>query len=588
MFSARRLVWGIACFAVIPVWSGCAADTLRSRGARGGAGAIAESDGVEGLVVDTGSTLAVTQTANATIRGRVLASDPPVAVQVQGKPAQVSENLTFEANVEVPEGLTLVEVSAADSLGRVRAGHRSILRAPRFLEEGEVEPRAAEVQLTQSFIDAMLAPYASAVASLDVATPIRRQDPLIRQGSCVIRPTHASHDPARAIGVIENGQLWLEVQIDNLEVQFRGQNCARALFGLVNPGVRGSLNTHVRIRTRLSVDPSETCARGIQYSPPLVSFPGFRTDIQGTGFFGFLVSLFGGGALSSPDSFAAEFSALADQVFDALFSDNPLFDASGEMPLMGKPVTLRLCTTGLISRGGQLFATMGGASQSPGRTEGAGAPMQDGQIPPATPDSWVLDANLIGQLFYSVWRSGGLYLPNAIQLMPEHLAVLGRKFVDRLGNEEVWVTIDTQLTPFVHTDVPNPPLEGVAPEDQPHPDDIDLVVELGNVVLSVTSADRLVFRLGTQIKLLLSLLPVDGALQPKVLASTFRSWVLEEAVADAEDAQLLDLLDSLGKAQINRIFEANRFALPSLPGTGSPIDVRRDPAGRYLRIYTQP
>jgi hypothetical protein len=420
----------------------------------------------------------------------------------------------------------------------------------------------------------MAAPLQDRVATIDIASEIRSR-PTLTDDDCVTRPTGAAHGtPRLRTFVDEMGRLILEITIPSLEVSFEG-TCDTFLS---STDVTGRMSTHVVIRTELFATPGEACAVGLEHGPVSVELADFDLDISGgSGLFGLIVSL--GGELregDTADALRGEFAAEAEALLAAELGMLSVFDEAGTRALFGVELDLALCLTGLVSEGGMLRAIVGSRVTGPGLRDAPGAPMVEGALPAAQPDTLTLDANLVAQLLFSAWRAGALAQRDVLEVEMSMLSLIAPRLRTMFeGDTAVSVDLEGELPPLVRA----APAEGGG----------DLVLEIGDLDLVLRVDDVVLFRIGNVLRFTLELVPDAGALRAEVIGVEATTWVEAEPVADAIDDALAGAIQAqIGDAAAALLGET-AIELPAIGGAPlTAIDVTADPGGRYVHVSLAP
>lgn len=527
------------------------------------------------LAIDTSATdsYAPAHATSWTISGRVTSSEGLAALTVAGGAVPVGAGGEFTRDVSLVPGLNLVPIEATDMAAppHLRQGHRAIL-ATDYLPEGHINPQAAALTLTNEILADMAAPLAGLVSGIDIASEIMSR-PTLTDDECRTVPDSASHGtPTLSLTVDATGALWLEIRIPSLDVRYHGR-CSTFLF---SSDVTGRMQTDVVLRSQLSAPPGDVCISGLEHSPPIVDLVGFDNSVSGGGSLLELLIVTLAGEIKegdTADALKAEFEAQADALLSSELMGLTVFNVSETMTLFDTPIDVRLCMTGLVTEGASLRAIVGATAMGPSGGDVAvtapGAPLVAGELPPAAPGKLWLDANLVGQLLFSAWRAGALEddaveeipLDTLTIVVPDLRGLYPAGTMGRIG-------IDGQMPPLVRAAVTG---EG------------DLVLELGELHLTISAGSDLLFRIGAVIRMTLELVPEGAALRPEVANVTADTWIIEEPVVDADE----ELLNAAVQLQIGDAASAllgdATIGLPDIGGTLTPTDVT--PAGpRYLEI----
>lgn len=510
----------------------------------------------------------------APVRGRVTASEGLGRLEIAGTPATTTGDGTFSADVPIAAGLNLITIDAFD-LGtpeHQRHGHRAVIASDLRLE-GDVNPAAAAISVTDGMLAEMIAPLSPEVARIDVASEIMGRGVLSSDDRCTTYPDRASHGtPTIALSRGAAGELLLQITIPNLVVDFHGQ--CRLLFSSTD--ITGRMSTSVVIQTALTAPPSTTCVTGLEHAPSVVDLRDFDMDVRGgSGLSGLIVSL--AAELREGDSaeeMKRQFAAQADMLIGERLGGLDVFGEPQMLTMFDTPITLDLCLTGLAPEAGELRARVGAAVSGPGTGESRGAPQIAGELPPAMPGALTLDANLVGQLVYSAWRAGALDQSGVEEIDLDLLTLLAPRLRGRYpAGTRATVSIDATLPPIVRA----------AAVDAGG----DLVLELGDLYLEISVGSDLLFRIGTVLKLTLELTPEMGALRPTVSNVEAQAYLLAEPVADVDDASIESVIQMRIAESASALLGDATLSLPSFGGEMRARDVVADPGGRYVHILLE-
>ncbi|MBI2895683.1 MAG: hypothetical protein HYY06_19150 [Deltaproteobacteria bacterium] len=507
----------------------------------------------------------------APVRGMARASEGLARVEVAQSAVPTDADGSFVTEVPVAAGLQLVPIQAFDADGHVRNGHRALLSA-RFLPEGEVNPGAAAITVTNEILAALAGDQLDEVANLDLSDEIMQQGAISQQG-CDMQVLGANHGRPSLTLTVEAGQLVVTFVVPDLFVTFTG-TCD--MF-LATVNFDGDMSTDVVVRTTLSAPPSETCLESFEHSYPAVTLPDFDLNIQSDdgGLMGLLVPLVGEimtGSVS--DQMAQQIAAQADGLIDE--QARQLGQAGlGEgqtMTFNDVEMDVGFCLTGLESTGGVLRARLGLSVSGDGGLDAPGAPVVDGDLGPVAPSSLWLDASLISQMMFSLWRGGGLAGESTGDVTTGLLGLLVPELADMYPSDTpVTVGIDGLLPPLVRA--ADPGSEG------------DLVIEIGDLLIDLSVDSQLLFRMSALLKLTLDLQVQDGALTPVIVDSEATVTVLDEPIADVDDAFLQAAVAAQIGDQAQSLLGDGGFALPDMGGIALSVqDAVAEPGGRYVRM----
>ena len=531
------------------------------------------------IFIDTSSTdpYLPAEAASATIAGQVVAPASLSRFTVAGDAVLPNGAGQFDADVPVTAGLNIIELEASDlsEPANERRTNTAVLAAD-YLPEGELNSSAAALALTDAVVGPLAAPMQPLVRDIDVAAEILARPVLTDDGTCTTYPTSATQGtPRLRLFVGEDGGLWLEVLIPQVRIDFYG-HCSTFIM---DTDITGDMETEIAILSRLSAPPGEDCLVGLDHSPAEVELRDFDLDVQGgSGLLDSLVVMIMG-EISEGDSaetLREEIAVEAESMLGPELEDITIFESSEVMDLLGTPMTLDLCVTGLVTSNSTLLALVGARVEGDGAAvnDAPGVPMTPGELPDPQPGSFYLDANLVGQLVYSAWRSGAL-LGEDISQTPYALLSLVCRDLEGLFPEDsmIDVSIDGRLAPMAR-----------AVESGPG----DLVLELGNFVLGLEVEGELLARVGTQLGLVLDLQPEGAGLRPVVASVTTETFVIEEPMVDIDDEVLTSAIDLQMSSTAADLLGDAIIALPSIGDAPmTPVDAEPVPGGRYVRVVLE-
>lgn len=529
-------------------------------------------DAAGGIVVDTSATsrFVVGMPETATIVGRVTAPRGLASLTVDGAAVGPSAGGDFSATVPIEPGLRLVEVTATDggSPSASRDGHLALLVAG-YRPEGQVNPAAVSVSVTEELLAAIAEPARAALAEADIAGELMRAGTFSQEG-CEMTITGASNGPPDVeLALRPDGQLGVVVTIPALHIDFVG-SCTLLI---ATADVTGTIDTDVVVRTAVSAPAGETCVERFEHSAPEVELVGFDLALHGSGLLGLLVPIFGDMA---EGEVAADVETQVTEQADALLAEQlaslSVFDVNETVDLMGASADVALCLTGLVADPAGPRAIFGASVTSAGAGEAPGAPYLPSALPPAEPGVMLLDAGFIGQLMFAAYGSGLLEQQDAAEVDIGLLSLLAPEIEElHPGAETASVSIEGRL----------PPLVTAAPAEEG-----DLLVELGelDVVLSV-GGDEL-FRVGTLLRIVLDLVPEGASLRPEVGPVTATAFVLDEGPVDIDDDALAEAIRLQIPSMAAELLGAEAIALPAadLGASLAVADVSPVPGSSYLRI----
>lgn len=502
------------------------------------------------------------------IAGRVISTFAIDDLRVNDTVTTTGADGSFSTTVPVTPGVNVVPITVTDQAGHARNGHRALINTA-FLPEGQLNATGAAMTISNELLESMVAPFRARIEGINLADSIGGAGSF-SQGGCDINLNSITHGrPNLSLVNGPGGQLLAVFSVPNVRVNFSGF-CSLIL---TSSTVTGSMTTNVTVSSALSAPPGNECIMGLQNSPAMVELPGFDLDI----------SLGGGGIISliSPiigeimegsvaDTMKETIAAEADTLFAEQSSQIALLSDPTDIDFQGTSLHLQPCLTGLGPENGVLRGRLGVAVTGPGGYPAPGAPQVAGDMPPAVPNSLWLDSNLLSQMFFAIWRSGGLESEVNDQIQFGLLALLVPDLADRYpSNTPVTIAIQAHLPPVVST---------------PEPGMGDLKVEIGDLMVELKVGDELLFRIGILVRMTLELMPVDGKLVPVVTNTEAEAHVLDEPIADVEDSVLEGAVGGMVGGAAAGFFGDEGFALPDLGFAINPTDVVAEPGGRYLRL----
>ena len=540
-------------------------------------GAPREETPSDEFVVDTSATglFVPAGVAQHSVTGRVFSPEGVASLVVAGESVTVDASGQFDTLVPVTSGLQLVEIEARDNSSpqRSRLGNLSLISAD-YLPEGQVNPTAALLVLSDEVVSSMAESMQEMVAGIDVATEILARETLSDDEQCTTHPTAATQGtPTLSLSVSEAGELWMEVLVPSLHIEFAG-TCSMLVS---TADVTGSMDTNVLIRTQLDGPLSESCLAGLESSPPAIELQDFDLQLTGGGpLTGWLVSMMAERSeADTAEQLRTEFAGEAETLLAAELEGITIFESNETMELLGVAMDSSLCVTGLVNEEGILRAYVGARVTGPGGLEAPGAPMVSGDVPPPAPDTLWLDANLVGQLLFSAWRAGGLESEGIAEVDMALLAMLNRDLEDLFPTSPpISVSMSGNLPPVVR-----------AIEVEEGEADGDLLLEIGGMDLLLEVDGQLLFRVGSQLELTLELVPEGSGLRPVVVNVESVAYVLEEPLVDVDDAALAEAVRlQIGMVADGLLGDDTVIALPEVGGSMSPTDAVPVPGGRFIQV----
>lgn len=507
------------------------------------------------------------------IAGVATASEGLASVTVNDAPVEIDGSGAFAATVPVMPGLTRIGILATDEAGHTRKGDRTLLAA-RFLPDGDFNPGAANLVLTNAVLAAMSDGIAAQASGVDVAGEILARDVLSQDDRCITWPVSANQGQVTASLVADSGNLWLRIRVPNLYVFFQGS--CRGLISTIP--IAGEMIGTIDVWTRLTAKPPATgaCLHAFDHTPPEVVISGWGFDVWGTSgpLQGWIVELFSGNkSAEARAQLAQQVGARANQLLGTKLANVSVFERTSQLDLLGRPLSLELCVSKIEKAGSTLFAHVAARATGAGSREAPGAPQLDDAPVRAGANELALDGNLIAQLLFASWRDGGLTRA-APDIDAGVLQILMPGLADEFPDATVaQVSIDAELPPYVR-----------ATPDGPG----DLQIELGDLMIDVSIEGTRILRFGAQLTLALDLAPQGSALVPTVVDTEATVALLDERYDGSDDALEQAVQLQIGSAASKLLDGAAAIALPDLPGLGAPTEVVPDAGGRFLRIELAP
>ena len=506
------------------------------------------------------------------VAGVATATEGLQSVTVDGNAVELDGKGAFATTVPVAPGLTRVAILATDEAGHERKADRSLLTA-RFLPDGEFNPNAASLVLTNAVLAEMSNGIAAYAADVDVAGEILARDVLSQDDRCVTWPVQAQQGQASALLVQDKGNLWLRIRVPNLYVYFQGS--CQGLFSTIP--IAGEMAGTIDVWTRLSAKPPTAgCLKAFDHTPPQTTIAGWRFDVWGQGgpLQNWIVDNFSGNkSTEARDKLAAEIGTRADEMLEMKLQNVSVFERSSQLELLGRPIAMDLCVSGLAKTGETLVASVAARAAGAGTREAPGAPQLDAALVKPAANELVLDANLIAQLLFASWRDGGLTRPagdtdaGVLQIL---IPGLEKEFPDATTAQ---ITVDGELPPYVRATPGGP---------------ADLSIEMGDLMIDISVEGKRVLRFGAVLTLALDLVPMNGALVPTVVETKAKVALLDER-HDGPDAALEQAVElKIGEQAAKLLGDGASIALPDVPGLGAPTDVTPDAGGRFLRVKLAP
>ncbi len=486
---------------------------------------------------------------------------------------ELDDRGAFATTVPVTLGLTRVPILATDEAGHTRKGDRTLLAA-RFLPDGDFNPAAANLVLTDAVLAAMSDGIASYATDVDVAGEILAREVLSQDDRCVTWPVSANQGQVTASLVGDSGNLWLRIRVPNLYVFFQGS--CRGLISTIP--IAGEMVGTLDIWTRLTAKPpaAGACLHAFDHTKPQVQISGWGFDVWGTSgpLQSWIVEMFSGDkSTEARTQLAQQVGTRADELLATKLTNVSVFERMSQLDLLGRPLALELCVSGLEKVDTTLLAHVAARATGAGSREAPGAPQLDGASIRAGANELALDGNLIAQLLFASWRDGGL-----TRAAPDIDAGVLQILMPGLDTEfpdanVAQVAIDAELPPYVR-----------ATPDGPG----DLQIELGDLMIEISIENTRILRFGAQLTIALDLTPQDGALVPTVIDTQAQVALLDERYDGSDDALEQAVQLQIGSAASKLLDGGAAIALPDLPGLGAPVEVVPDAGGRFLRVKLAP
>jgi hypothetical protein len=508
------------------------------------------------------------------VAGAVTASMGVASLDVNGGAVTLGDGGTFAADVKAGDGVTRVPILATDVAGDQRKADRSVIAA-RFLPEGQPNPGAASLVLTDAIVQAMASGIAAQAGDVDVAGEILAKPTLSSDSQCTTWPTGATQDKTVVTLSLSGASLVLHIQVPNLDVTFDG-TCQGPLRQIP---LSGEMQGTIDVTTTLTANAGAPCITSFAHTTPDVVVNGWQFDVWGTGgpLQNWIIDLFSGQkGPQAEQELQTEVQAKADTLLGQKLASVSVLDTTSQLSLLSKPIGMHLCLGALTPAGSKLVAQVAasavGAGDASAKKPAPGAPMLGGAAVTPAAGELLLDSDLVAQLLFAAWRDGGLAKANVKQIDLALLTALARDLRPMFPDGGMAdVSIDGEL-PAVVRAAP-PPAGSTA----------DLRIEIGDLMVTISSQGTELFRFGVHLTIDLELDAQGGALVPKVVSTTSEVSLLGEIV-DGPDAALEDAVQSQLGDSAAQLLAGASLSLPAVPGLGTPVDVTPDKGGRWLHV----
>lgn len=557
-------------------------------------------DDPTGLRLDTSPTDSYgrVETPTMSVVGSVESTAGVDRVEVEGTETSTGPGGGFTHAVDAPMGLSLAEVRAWDVDGNLAQGHRSLLRAD-YLPEGLLDPDAARLTVTPELL---LGLAGGDVSGLDVSALVPAGTEFAT-GPCTLTVDSVRHaSPEMGLSMNDAGQIVASVTVRDVAVAFHGE-CdvdIPVLGGLRASALPGSELNETTVVVSVVLEPNAvapgTCLDGFRAVSTSVSIPALDLDLRVTASgiprevclppLGFpCVStdrLLGEAVGELAEGYVADL--LEDQLADAVGGavDDLLADFGGleeetMLDFFDTPITVGICLTGLEPIDGQLVATVG-ARVTSGALGGRapGAPFLATTPMGAAPGTLYLDPNLVGQLLFSAYQGGALEMEDltadsSTPITAGLISIFAPGLTDLPGVDATTplkVDLSSELAPIAWA-----PESGMA----------DLALGLGQLRITLGTADRPLIVVGAHVELGLALEPATGGIATVLLPeeSVAEVWV-ESAAVPLTERQMEGLQDAVRSVlleQLPTMLEGTVIELPDIGVPLTPGDVRRAEGG---------
>jgi hypothetical protein len=508
------------------------------------------------------------------VAGAVTASKGVASLAVNGAAITLGDGGSFAADVKVGDGVTRVPILATDVAGDQRKADRSVIAA-RFLPEGQPNPSAASLVLTDAIVQAMAAGIVAQAGDVDVASEILAKPTLSSDSQCTTWPTSARQDKTKVTLALSGASLVLHIEVPNLDVTFDG-SCQGVIQQIP---ISGEMQGTIDVTTTLGANAGAPCVTSFTHTAPDVVVNGWLFDVWGTGgpLQDWIVQLFSGQkGPQAEEELQTEVQAKADTLLAQKLANVSVLDTTSQLSLLSKPIGMHLCLGALAPSGSKLVARVAaaatGAGDASAKRPAPGAPMLDGAAVTPAAGELLLDSNLVAQLVFAAWRDGGLAKANVKQIDLGLLTAIARDLRPMFPNGGMAdVSIDGELPAVVRA---VPTVAGST---------ADMRVEIGDLMVTISAQGTELFRFGVHLTIDLELDAQGGALVPKVVQTTSEVSLLGEIV-DGPDEALEEAVQSQLADSATQLLAGASLTLPNVPGLGTPIDVTPDKGGRWLHV----
>ena len=532
---------------------------------RGGGGAAAPTGGSTApdapwtLTVDTSETSSyqALEARTVPVVGSVVATAGLASLDVDGMPATVGADRRFRAPAALEAGLTHVEIEARDAAGHRRQADRAFLATP-YAPRGTLSPAVAAVPLDQRRIDALVAVLRDQVGTVNLAEALP-PGRLLSAGPCTVDIVSITNGQPLLGAAADRDGIRATIALPQLRVVVRGDCNALGL----QVGMTATLTTDASAQTTITAPLQETCVTALGHRDVDVDLSRFHIELRTHSFIVDLV-------LDAITSLAegtirrfleAELTRQADALLTSSLRMIDVLRTSVEVDLLGSPVTLDVCLTGL-EPGAVPRARVGASVRGVAPGTAPGAPYWPGDEPT---NGAAIDTGLLGALVHAGWAAGSFRMTDLTTIDP---GLLGRG---------VAAALPPGSTLSVDLEVGMPPLVRAGETS-------DVRVEVGDLDLEMRAGDREVVRIGTVLRADVDVVMSATSLGLHIAGVSAEAWVKNEPIADLDDRLLTRLVQSQMETLAPTMLEGLSIPLPELVAGLGVRDVTPDPGGRYLRI----
>ena len=227
---------------------------------------------------------------------------------------------------------------------------------------------------------------ASYAQDVDVAGEILARDVLSQDDRCVTWPV-SGHQGAVSATLVQNaGNLWLHIRVPGLYIYFEGQ--CQGLLSTIP--IAGEMGGTIDIWTRLTALPPQGggCLHAFDHTTPQVTVGNWGFDVWGTSgpLQAWIVDMFSGSKSAEAKSqLQTEVGARANTLLGMKLANVSVFERMSQLDLLGRPLSLELCVSGLETVNQTLTACIAARATGAGMREApACAPPQTSSCSTAT------------------------------------------------------------------------------------------------------------------------------------------------------------------------------------------------------------